>query len=188
MQDKEKNEPITKTTTVPYKLTIDGGLWREAQVTPALAALKAWAAEGKIEIFESDRTTPASTVNPGWPGGPRPMHDSGMRNRMRAMPKKKSTSGNSFEQVSSVLFPFRDPRKLNMTEINDIVHLLRHQTLGHTVFVTSNVRDFIEQGKRERLQTVFKIVVMTPEETVGMLKQVEGWTFGEDTKKKKKSS
>lgn len=68
--------------------------------------------------------------------------------------------------MSAVLFPLRDPQRLNMNEINDVTHLLRHHTLGHTIFVTTNAQNFIVEGKRERLHSLFKILVLTPEETV----------------------
>ncbi len=80
-----------------------------------------------------------------------------------------------FVRVSAVLFPNRDERKLSMTEINGVVHLLGHQSSGHDVFVTSNTSDFIDGGKRERLKSVLNVVVMSPEETVVWLCKTQGW-------------
>ena len=55
---------------VQHKLTVDGGLMREHVLAPAVAILKNWQLEGKIEIIESDRSATANQ-NPGWPGAPR---------------------------------------------------------------------------------------------------------------------
>jgi hypothetical protein len=59
-------------------------------------------------------------------------------------------------------------------------------TNARSVFVTSNTRDFIDDGRRERLNTVFKIVVMTPEETVTMFQKTHSWDGLDDGSAKKK--
>lgn len=158
-----------------YKLTLDGGLKNAVPPLPAITTLKAWEAEGKVEIFEADRVKEA--VTQGWPGQtPTSVIGRPWGGRGRPAPKKNAASTSAFNQMSSVLFPHRDVHKLDMAQLNDVSHLIRHQTLGNSIFVTCNTRDFIEQGKREKLQATFKIVVMTPDEVVSQLRETEGWT------------
>ena len=152
------------------KLTLDGGLLRELSLLPAIRTLKTWESEGKIEIFEADRAKEAPTGQQGWPGGTPPAR---LSPRHRTI-KRTEKNGLSFQRVCGVLFPNRDSHRLNMTEVNDVVHLLRHLTLGHFIFVT-NAPSFIAEGKREKLQAAFRTVILTPEETVIALKETEPW-------------
>ena len=71
----------------------------------------------------------------------------------------------------------RDAHKLNMAELNDVTHLIRHLNQGRNIFVTRNSKSFIDQGKREQLQSAFRISAMTPEEVVDRLSKQEGWTI-----------
>jgi len=142
-------------------LTLDGGLLREATLLPAVRTLANWQAEGKIELFECDRISAVAA----------PVASSrmaGMQSRYRG-PRRGSSTGPSFQRISSVLFPRRDPSRLNMTEINDVAHLVHHYSLGHAMFVTTNVKDFIADGKREHLKAAFNLLVFTPDEAVGAL-------------------
>lgn len=150
------------------KLTLDGGLLREGVLLPAIRTLKSWETEGRIELFESDRAKerPAARTQ-GWPGGPSPSRP---HSRFRA-PRKLDSKGISFQQISAVLFPMRDPHRLDRIEVNDVAHLLRHHSLGHAIFVTNNEKNFIADGKRERLEAAFKILILTPEETVQALSE-----------------
>lgn len=152
-----------------YKVTLDGGLLRDTELLPAVRALQSWASEGKIEIFESDRAKDVKPPVDPWTT-PRPTGP----NRYRTV-KKVDTKGASFQRVSAVLFPMRDAHRLNMTEVNDVAHLIRHHTLGHSMFVTNNTKDFIANGKREQLQNAFKLVVLTPDEAVTVLCKSESW-------------
>ena len=153
-----------------HKLTLDGGLLRESALLPAVQTLKTWEAAGKVELFEADRAKEVKT-EPGWSS---PVAPSKTHPRFRSM-RKTEASGPSFQRISAVLFPHRDPNRLNMTEINNVAHLLRHHSLGHSIFVTTNAQDFVAEGRRERLQTAFKIVILTPDETVRALKASEAW-------------
>jgi hypothetical protein len=150
------------------KLTLDGGLLRESVLLPAIRTLKKWETEGKIELFEADRAKETrSSPNIGWPGAPPPAKP---HTRFKAA-KKSASGGVSFQQISAVLFPQRDPHRLNMTEVNDVAHLLRHHSMGNTMFVTTNAQNFILEGKRELLQAIFKIMIMTPDEAVMVLQK-----------------
>jgi len=148
------------------KLTLDGGLLRENVLLPAVRTLKAWEAEGRIEIFESDRAKEEPTTSKaayGWPGA--------RTVSSRAKVARKSEPGTvSFQGICSVLFPNRDAHRLSIAEVNDVAHLLRHHTQGRTIFVTTNAENFIVDGKRERLAAL-KIIVLTPEEAIVALEK-----------------
>ena len=165
-----------------YKLTLDGGLLRESVLLPAIQTLKTWESEGKIEIFESDRVKEAPAAY-GWPGAPKPTIQT-----PRHRGAKRQAGGSSFQSLALVLYPSRDPQRLNMTEVNDVAHLLRHQSSGNNIFVTNNLKTFMEGGKRERLQTLFKIMVLTPDEAVAVLRESESWEVSEPTDKKERST
>ena len=151
--------------TVP-KLTFDGGLLREQNLPPAIRTLKALEAEGKVEIFETDRakeTKAAANAAYNWPGAP-------PRTTKSRSPRRPAAGAISFQNISAVLFPQRDSHRLNMTEVNCVAHQLHHHTAGRTIFVTRNTEVFLSGGKRERLAQL-KIIVLTPEETVVALEQ-----------------
>lgn len=170
-----------------YKLTLDAGLMRAPVLLPAVNVLKAWESEGKIEIFEADRAKEATnTLNPGWPGAAKPPTRSAWPGARAKAQKKNDSGAASFQRISAVLFPHRDSHRLSITEVNAVAHLQRHVTNARSVFVTSNTRDFIDDGRRERLNTVFKIVVMTPEETVTMFQKTHSWDGLDDGSTKKK--
>lgn len=154
-----------------FKLTIDGGLMREHVLSPAITILKSWQREGKIEIFETDRSSSPS-VQTGWPGAQRAPSE----NKRRSPPKRDPQTVAKFGQIAAVVFPMRDAHKLNMSELNDVNYLLRHQTQGRTIFVTRNSANFIDNGKRDRIQAVLQISVMTPEEAVDHLSKEHGWS------------
>lgn len=154
-----------------HKLTIDGGLMREHVLAPAIGVLKSWQMEGKIEIFETDRAHSTSTKSSGWPGAQRTTNE----NKRRASPKRDPQTIAKFGQIAAVVFPMRDTHKLNMSELNDVNFLLRHLTLGSTIFVTRNAANFIDHGKREKIRAVLQISVMTPEEAVAHLSKEQGW-------------
>lgn len=132
--------------------------------------LKRWKEEGKISFNEADRATLGRDPVKGWPGA------------TVKTPQAKSRAGKivdsgkaTFHSVSSILFPSKDPNKLNMGEINNVAHLIKHHSSKNEIFVTLNLKSFIEDGKREKLKNAFGIVAMTPEETVHMLGELEGW-------------
>lgn len=143
------------------KLTLDGGLLRDNVMLPAVRTLKDWEAAGKIEIFETDRAKEVASSSKGaynWPGA--------RTVTAKSKVARKTESGSvSFLGISSVLFPHRDAHRLNIDQVNDVAHLLRHHSQGRTIFVTTNAENFIADGRRERLAAL-KIIVLTPEETI----------------------
>lgn len=163
-----------------YKITLDAGLINAVPPIKEIDVLKAWEAEGKLEIHEADRAKEApATVQQGWPGaapsasGQRPWGGRG-----RPPQKKNSATATAFNQLSAILFPYKDSHKLDMSQINNVARLIRHQNLENNIFVTLNKQDYIEAGKRESLGAALKIIVMTPDEAVAMLKETEGWGNG----------
>ena len=151
-----------------YKLTIDKNLMHEGSTIPAMDTLKRWRTEGKIELIEAEPPKVEVTTAYDWPGAPlrpaAPVRDS--RAWSRARVKKEPPGGLSFKMVASVLFPLRDSQKLDMGEINDVVHLVKHHFRKNELFITHNIEGFIEGGKRESLRASFGIVAMTPDEAV----------------------
>lgn len=177
MRKESSLEEKRERSLVSYKLTLDGGLMREYSLAPAVATLKAWQAEKKIEIFETDRPDVTDTPQSGWPGA-RATPVEKPWGAKRRPPPKNPAAASMFGRMSAVLFPMRDTHKLSISEINDVSHLVRHLTLGRTIFVTRNAASFIEQGKREKLRSIFQVSVLTPEETVAYLSKEEGWKVG----------
>lgn len=151
------------TAVTVFKLTVEGGLLRESNPSPAMQALKALESQGKAEIHETDRERNPG-VHIGWPGGPPPVKP---KSRFRAV--KKTSGGVSFQALASMLFPSRDPSRLTMTEVNCVSHLLAHHAAGRSIFVTNNAAIFLDGGRREKLMSAFKIVVLTPAEAVKVL-------------------
>lgn len=158
-------------TSALYKLTIDGGLMREYVSSPAVATLKAWRSEGKVEIFETDRADPSTTTASGWPGGQRDFSQRRRRSPMKRDPKETAMFGS----IAVIICPMRDTHRLNMAELNDVNHLMRHHNLGRDIFVTLNAVSFIDAGKREKLKSILKISVMTPDEVVAHIAEEQGW-------------
>lgn len=144
-----------------FTLTIDCGLMRESNPVPAVVKLRRWEEQGKIVIFESDRAkstgprapAPATTRRTSWISRPRPT---------------KSTGRINFRNISAILFPCRDPLRLNINEINDISRLLHHHNLERSIFVTTNSQNFIEYGKQASLASM-KLIVLTPDEAVRVI-------------------
>ena len=153
---------------------------------PAMATLKRWTSEGKLELIESNPPKVATAY--GWPGAaPKPAQDKSGRGFQKGRPGKITESGKAtFESVASVLFPRKNSQKLQMNEINDIIHLIRHHASQNEIFVTGNLISFINDGRREQLKSYFDVVAMTPEETVQRLHEVEGWSIAAGKKDKTK--
>ncbi len=153
-----------------YKLTIDVKLMHEEPKIPIMDTLKRWMKEGKIELLEA---APRRVESAGY--APPLSASIGYRSRFRPGPKPKARGGVNFKEMASVLFPHQDSQRLDIHQINDVAHLVKHHGSKNELFVTHNQKSFIEKGKRERLKEAFGIIAMTPEETVEMLGKIEGW-------------
>ncbi len=157
---------------VSYRLTIDLNLTGEAAKVPAVDTLKRWLTEGKIDMIES---APSRSSSYGWPGAAvqttANLRKPGPRWRVKRDPPGSTT----FKTVAAVLFPGKDALKLNMTEVNDVAHLVKHHTRKHEFFVTENLKVFITDGARERLKSSLGIITVTPIEVVSMLSKLNEW-------------
>jgi hypothetical protein len=159
-----------------YKLTIDINVLRTDSTPEGMETLQRWQTEGKIEIIEAEPPKSEKPTDYNFPGAPPKVVEADSRYpRGRGRPKKNLTSGPDFKGLSAILFPHRDPHKLNMTEINDIAHLMKHHGARNELFITINAKDFIDGGRRELLKASFGLLVMTPQEAVQMLTSLEGW-------------
>ena len=159
-----------------YKLTIDVNLMHVDPKLPPIDKLKKWKEEGKLDLIEAEPSKNTEREPAfGWPGAaPKPPENRFARNN-RGRPKKDPSSGTNFKRVAAVLFPHKDSQKLNMSEINDVAHLIQHHTSKNELFITCNGKNFIESGKRELLKSYFGVIAMTPDEAVAMLSKMEGW-------------
>lgn len=154
-----------------YKLTIDINLMNEPTALPSIEKLKAWKDEGKIELIEAE--PPAGAFRAPEPPKPVPTSRGG---RFATWGRVKKVTGSiAFNNVAAVLFPQKNSQKLSMGEVNDVAHLIKHHGSKNELFVTGNLKDFIEEGKRERLKSAFGILALTPDEAVAMLTNLEGW-------------
>jgi hypothetical protein len=62
-----------------------------------------------------------------------------------------------------------------MTEMNNVFLLIKHHERKNEFLVTHNVKDFIEEGRQDRLRANFGIIAISPEGVVEMLSSIEGW-------------
>lgn len=163
-----------------YKITVDVNLMNAETAVPGMETLKRWKDEGKLDLLEADPPRTAKAPAYGWPGAPpKPKETQSSWGEPKRRPKKMAESGSAnFKSVASVLFPSKDPQKLNMGEINNVAHLIQHHISKNEIFVTGNSRDFIEGGRRDLLKVCFGIIAMTPEEAVKMLGEIQGWEGG----------
>lgn len=152
-----------------YNLTIDKNLMDHADWATSMATLKRWKAEGKVALIEADGAAKPAAY--GWPGAPPKAAPSTGRGRH----KVKSKGNVAFREVAAAVFPHKDAQKLDMGEINGVAHLLQHLNSHNEFFVTSNLKDFIADGKRDRLKGSFGIIALTPDEAVKVISNIEGW-------------
>jgi len=152
-------------------LTIDIGLMTPPLKNTAMTVLQRWEHEGKLALIAADRRAIS-------PDSPAPQRSAEPRSNWApsSRSKKMAESGNAkFKSIAGVLFPRRDAQKLNMTEINQIAHLIKHHSSKNDIFVTENPSYFAEERYRELLKVYFGIVVMSPEETVGAMERSKSW-------------
>jgi len=77
------------------------------------------------------------------------------------------------DQIRRILFP--TTRTLTVNQENDVEHLRQHIQTGGDAFITKNTKDFINNGKQERL-AYFGIWVLTPTELVTLLRRLYQWS------------
>jgi len=154
-----------------YKLTIDNNLLENEASIPAMAVLKRWMSEGKIELIDARAVRTESSF------APVSIEDARSMKRERLIRRSRAISAGvvTFRSVAGIIFPNRDSQKLSMAEINDVAHLMKHHTSKNELFVTENASAFIEAGKREKLKESLGIIALTSAEAVKMLSEIEGW-------------
>jgi hypothetical protein len=156
-------------------ITIDKKLISESTNSEAIQTLKRWQTEGKLELVDTEPKEKFQAETKAW----FTVNNVETKNSNFGGPSKrrapKSAHKINFTQVAGVLFPHRDSKRLDMSEINDVAHIIIHHTSGNKIFVTDNTNTFIVQGRRERLKSSFGVVALTPEETVQWFVEHEGW-------------
>ncbi len=77
-----------------------------------------------------------------------------------------------FRDLASILFPnIKKFDQLQISDVNDVMHLLSHVHSGKDAFITLNVKHFVNEGRRELLKSRFAINVLTDTEAVDWLIQ-----------------
>lgn len=149
-----------------YKLTLDSNL--ENEYSTGVATLKRWTTEKRLSLVDANPQSSSRGGGYGWTGSSqRPAQ----RNRFKPNPK----SNTSFREIAAALFPHQDSQKLNLNETNSVAHLLQHLISKNEFFVTANLKDYIADGKRERLKGGFGVIALTPDEAVKVLSSMHGW-------------
>ena len=161
-----------------YKLTIDVNLMDTELNIPAMNTLKRWKEEGKLDLIEADgRGAPKKEVYT-WPGAPKstePAEKPAWKGGKARSGKMNESGKANFKSVAAVIFPGKDPMKLNLKEINNVAHLIKHHSVKNEIFVAAKESEFITSGRRDLLKSYFGIIVMTPDEAVEALTELQGW-------------
>ncbi len=162
-----------KTNIRLRRITIDTGCLNTKRKVPSLNVLETWATEGHIEIQRADALLeelsgqeriekaqqipdhpPLTTFPIGLGGG-----------AVLAGPDLG-------QELTRILFP--TTKNLTDKQKKDVRHLQQHARTGGHCFVTINTRDFIRGGKAETLRSEFGVWVFTPDEAVGLLRELYG--------------
>jgi len=80
----------------------------------------------------------------------------------------KESTKQEMERMAFILFPNRSWPALTSNQIRDVMALHTHWTYKRDIFVTLNSRDFIgkNEAKKNCLEEIFGILVMTPEKAL----------------------
>lgn len=159
--------------TPTYRLTIDVDLMGKDKLS-AMSTLKRWNSEGKVELIEAVRPKPEYQAS-AWSTISQPEAKTFKKNWRRKSAPKESSKGVNFRTVASVLYPTKDSQKLELAEMNNVAHLVKHHERQCEFFVTGNLKDFIESGKQGRLKASYGINAVSADELVDLLKEKEGW-------------
>lgn len=166
------------------KITIDTNVINSKQRLAAMNMLERWRDEGKIVIVGTTRlkfevgaykNAKASEKEKNIPnvGEPLVLGKSYLGHAYLAGPKPNAPQ---FWDLSKIMFPGKDHEKLDNNQSNDVMHLMSHFFAASDIFVTNNTKDFINDGRREKLKAAFQITVMTAEEAVTDLSAKHGWS------------
>ncbi len=155
-----------------HRITIDSSCINEKQKDPSLNTLERWAEKGLIKIERADamlaelkgeQRIEKARVMPPHPGL--------FTLDVSCLDGGDVLAGPEIPDAAlkDVLFP--SAKTLNEKQKADIRHLKQVVRTGSDCFVTINTRDFIRDGRREKLVNRFGIWVFTPEEIVGLLRK-----------------
>ncbi len=164
------------------KITIDTNLINSKQKLPAMNKLEQWRDEGKLEIVGTQRLKRevadykndiASAKEASIPNVSEPM----VWDISAWGESKWGAEGEipEYKELAKTIFPTVPLDKLNQNQQNDVMHLMGHADCDSDIFVTSNIKDFINDGRREQLKAKFQIVTMTAEEVVADFSTRYGW-------------
>jgi hypothetical protein len=144
-----------------YKLTLDLGLMAEGTTDVFIRRLVQWKEAGLVELIPAGAASKSAAPQPYVAP---PVSRFGTA-KSRSAPI--AGSGNAtFKNLAGILFPNRDLAKLRMTEINQVVYLIKHHATKNDIFVTADAERYIDDGHRQRLREAYGILTMTPREVV----------------------
>lgn len=154
------------------QLTIDSNVINVRGRLAAMNTIEKWQSEGKVLLVGAQRLTNEMR-------GYADAKVKTMKNVSEPMVWGISDWGSKwgaagpvpdYKELAEVLFPKVRWDRLNQNQQNDVMHLMGHCDSDSKVFITSDIKDFIKRGRRERLRDKFGIEVMTPEEFVAFYK------------------
>jgi len=165
-------------------LTVDTNLINAKQRMTSMNKLEQWRDEGKLKIVGTFRlkmeigtykNRKASEKEKTIPNVSEPLilNQSFIGHAYLAAPNDKAPQ---FWDLSAIMFPGKDYKKLTKNESNDVMHLISHYFSGSDIFVTDDKKHFISNGRRERLKYKFGIIVITLDEVVKEFSTKFGWT------------
>jgi hypothetical protein len=149
------------------RLTLDIGLSATSNVF--MDRLVQWQRDGRVELIEA---LPPRKKNEADSRVPARRKSYFTPSQSRSTPIAGSGKV-TFLGLAGILFPGRDPAKLHMTELNDIILLIRHHSIRNDIFVTENTKSYIDDGHQESLKSAYGILAMTPEQAVRNLVEFE---------------
>jgi len=162
------------------RLTIDTNLINTKGKLEPMNTLERWAAEGKVELVGAARLLLETEAHVQASRKAKSMENVGepmvWDKSMWDLSNWAAEGGVSFTDVAAVLFPRSKPFELTPNQDNDVMHLMGHGYGNSDIFLTDNTRDFIRDGRSEKLQEQFQLRVMTPAEAVKMLVDKHGWS------------
>ena len=167
-------EAWTSTKQRIRRVTLDTGCVNAKGLDADLNTLEQWAASGCLELQRSGamlqelsgeaRVAKAKSLPP---------HPGLFTLGVSALGGPDVLAGPDLpKELEQILFPTAHP--LTDNQRYDVEHLRLHVRTGGDVFVTLNPNDFITRGRHETLRS-FGIWVLSPDELVGLLRELYGW-------------
>ncbi len=173
-----------KMSETKIKLTIDTNLINARQKDWRMNKIEQWRDEGKLSVVGTHRLTMEVAAYKNEKALDKEkkipnVHEPGVLDKSCFDSCYFASSENNspqFWDISSILFPRKDWKKLSDNESNDVMHLMAHYYAKVDIFLTNNTNDFVKDGRRESLKGKFGIVVMTPQEVVDEFSKTYDWS------------